>query len=100
MSDRITVLMDIDAERNRQDEKWGPQTHPSGTGSSFWAAQEETAKAVCEVRAERGTITWKDILYEEVAEAFAEGDEARLRAELVQVAAVAAAWAEDIDRRG
>lgn len=39
------------------------------------------------------------MLLEEVAEAFAESDDARLRAELVQVAAVAQAWIESIDRR-
>ena len=35
---------------------------------------------------------------EEVAEAFEEHDPARLRSELVQVAAVAVAWVEKIDR--
>lgn len=42
---------------------------------------------------------WRTILAEEVYEAFAETDPARLRHELVQVAAVAAAWVEDIDSR-
>jgi len=36
---------------------------------------------------------------EEVAEAFAETDAALLRTELIQVAAVIAAWVSDIDRR-
>ncbi|MEY9934267.1 hypothetical protein ABH926_008932 [Catenulispora sp. GP43] len=40
------------------------------------------------------------MLLEEVYEALAEVDPAALRAELVQVAAVAAAWVEDIDSRG
>jgi hypothetical protein len=39
------------------------------------------------------------VLNEEVAEAFAESDPAKLRAELLQVAAVCAAWIYDIDTR-
>ena len=38
-------------------------------------------------------------MFEEVAEAFAEADVRRLRAELVQCAAVAVKWVEAIDRR-
>lgn len=44
-------------------------------------------------------MDWLHILREEVAEAFAETDPVALRGELVQVAAVAVAWAEAIDRR-
>jgi hypothetical protein len=51
------------------------------------------------VRAAEKTLKWVDILEEEVAEAAAESDPAKLRAELVQVAAVAVAWIEAIDRR-
>lgn len=47
-----------------------------------------------------GKGTWRHILQEEVAEAFAELDPAPLREELIQVAAVAVAWIEAIDRRG
>jgi hypothetical protein len=47
-----------------------------------------------------GTLTWTHILEEEVCEALAETDQERLREELVQVAAVACAWVECIDRRG
>ena len=46
-----------------------------------------------------GNGTWRHILTEEVWEAFAEKDSARLRAELVQVAAAAVNWIEAIDRR-
>lgn len=46
-----------------------------------------------------GTVTWWHILREEVFEAAAEEDPDKLRAELVQVAAVALKWAEAIDRR-
>jgi hypothetical protein len=49
--------------------------------------------------AQEGTTTWKHILREEFLEAMAEEDPEQLREELVQVAAVAVAWIEAIDRR-
>jgi hypothetical protein len=57
------------------------------------------AKSHCEQAFKEGKGTWLDILTEEVAEAFAETDTKALRAELVQVAAVALAWVEAIDCR-
>lgn len=50
-------------------------------------------------RFKAGRGTWRDILAEEFNEALAESDPDRLRAELVQVAAVAVNWVEAIDRR-
>jgi hypothetical protein len=91
------------AERIRQDIKWGEQNHPDGTGdepgSRIRVRQAEHAREVCQTHATEGTVTWLDILREEVAEAFAETDPANLREELIQVAAVATAWVEAIDRR-
>jgi NTP pyrophosphatase (non-canonical NTP hydrolase) len=71
------VLADVGIERMRQDEKWGVQGH----------------------MADR----WNTILGEEVGEvskAINECDtKANLRAELIQVAAVASAWVEHLDRQ-
>ena len=100
-----TVLSEVHAERARQEAKWGEQNHRDGTGRvvflDFMPAtkQAETMKWRCEDNAQRGTLSWADILLEEVYEANAEEDPAKLRAELVQVAAVAVAWIEAIDRR-
>jgi hypothetical protein len=93
------VLSEIAAERAAQDVKWGEQNHPDGTGGLI--AQEEAAieRAWTNDQAAAGVLTWADILQEEVSEAFAEDDPAKLRAELVQVAAVAVAWVAAIDRR-
>ncbi len=57
------------------------------------------ARAHAERAAKGGYLTWAHILTEEFYEAMAEEDQARLRAELIQVAAVAVAWIEQIDRR-
>jgi hypothetical protein len=106
---RERVLADIDAELVSQDDRWGPQNHVDGTGPSVWwglvgpaADVREMARDITEIHAHETDglpLTWLDILREEVAEAFAEGDVDTLRAELIQVAAVAAQWVEAIDRR-
>jgi hypothetical protein len=96
------VLREVLAERCRQDEKWGQQNHPDGTGPDAghqWAVLAQIARDECQEAADRGESTWRGILCEEVCEAFAEADPAKLREELLQVAAVAAAWVEAIDRR-
>ena len=90
---------DVRAERTRQNAKWGEQNHPDGTGGVMYVAIADEARMDCQRAAAEGKVTWRDILTEEFAEALAEGDPERLRAELIQVAAVAMAWAEAIDRR-
>lgn len=98
------VLDDIGIERNRQDSKWGVQDHPDGAFLSAGAmsAIREAAQMSCALDVKFSTVNWVNILDEEVAEAFEQAalknDEA-LREELVQVAAVAVAWIECIDRR-
>lgn len=107
------VIADVIAERVRQDEKWGQQNHPNGTGERCnWAAEIDPAYPMGNVavqiarvatmatnRAARdGTLTWLHILREEIAEAFAEDDPVKLRRELVQATAVGIAWIEAIDR--
>jgi hypothetical protein len=98
-SPRWVVMFHIDAERDAQDDKWGEQNHEDGTGSEDDEQTAATAKAMVDICDSNGDVTWKLILWEEVAEAFAESDPDLLRAELVQVAAVAAQWVEAIDRR-
>ena len=93
------VLAEVQAERTRQDTKWGEQNHPDGTGNKSQQDRAEFARRWCESAFGSGYGTWADVLTEEVAEAGAERDPAKLRAELVQVAAVAVAWIAAIDRR-
>ncbi|MEU7904252.1 hypothetical protein [Actinoplanes sp. NPDC049118] len=97
-SELAAVLTEIADERRRQDERWGPQNHPDGTGH-WYAADAALARKECEEAAETGSLSWRHILLEEVAEATAEAGPENLRRELIQVAAVAVAWAEAIDRR-
>ncbi len=109
------VLGEIDVERLRQDTKWGEQNHPDGTGEDWphmvipaygWNVDSTVAQHAarlarlnCQRHAKTGNVTWLHIGLEEVAEAFAETAPEKLRAELIQVAAVMVAWIEAIDRR-
>lgn len=86
-------------ERARQEARWGQQNHPDGTGGNVLTAQSNRRRAACEQAFAEGRGTWKHILDEEVAEAFAETDPDALVAELTQVAAVCIAWVAAIERR-
>ena len=59
--------------------------------------RDEVQKRV-DTLASRGELTYGAVLLEEVCEAYAEDDPAKVRAELIQVAAVAVAMVEKIDR--
>jgi hypothetical protein len=93
------ALMQVDDERIRQDQRWGEQNHADGTGAAYDVEMRDAKRAQCDDAFLTGLGTWRHILEEEVAEAFAEEEPENLRAELIQVAAVAVAWVEAIDRR-
>lgn len=91
------VLRDIARERQRQDRKFPNQHLPNGTNLQ-WTHWANAARNIVDMAVERGDLTWCDVAREEIMEAFAEVDPAKLRVELIQVAAVFARWIEDIDR--
>jgi hypothetical protein len=103
------VLLSIAEERERQDAKFPGQHLPDGTPDAadrmgLEKALDQARRArdmwrrVCQAKTARGDVTWWDVLREEFWEVGAESDPQRLREELVQLAAVAVRWAEDIDR--
>jgi len=104
-------VVDVDSERQRQLDKFGDQQHPDMVGdpSAQGDARDRFAEWADNYRAINDgnldprdpdtCLDWTGILLEEVYEALAESDPAKLRAELIQVAAVCQAWVSDIDRR-
>lgn len=102
-----TEVINVQEELVRQEERWGEQNWPDGTGpevldanSGEWFAHvAASAKYLCDRAAADGCLTWRHILLEEVFEAMAESDEGSLLTELNQVAAVAAQWRKSIRRR-
>jgi hypothetical protein len=89
-------LIDTEKEIARQIELWGVQSHPFGTNSK-WLELAELAKQKTDAKASDGTLTWKDILLEELLEALGEEAIPTLREELIQTAAVCLSWVNDID---
>ncbi|WP_439947221.1 NUDIX hydrolase [Streptomyces sp. BBFR109] len=90
------ILGEIVAERTRQQ---GQQNCPDGTGNKSQQDYAEQSRKWCEAAFGSGYGTWSDVLAAAVAEANAERDSAKLRAELVQVAAITIAWIAAIDER-
>lgn len=99
------VLDEVHMERINQDDARGEQNLPDGTGpaSQFMGVPvdkvRELMQNVVNLAEQAGQSSWLPVLLEEVFEAAAEADVPALRAELVQVAAVAVAWVEALDRR-
>lgn len=95
-----SVLMAVREERFAQYQKWGVQELPHGTNALGveGISRAEVLRRRCQKKADRGLLTWKDVLLEEVAEAMEEWRDEKLREELVQVAAVCCQWIESIDR--
>lgn len=91
---------DLDTERQAQLNKFGDQRHADGTGAQHYVAMADEAREDVELFiAQHSGPEWALVLLEEVYEALAESDPVNLRTELVQAAAVIAAWVSDLDRR-
>lgn len=122
----INVVREVRAELDRQDEKWGEQNHPDGTGparrplrrlttahakrtgspiemspyNATAEALQRDAKAANDADVSLKDVTWAGILLEEMFEALAEPEGSdELRTELIQTAAVCVQWVLAIDRR-
>lgn len=78
---RGRVVLDLEIERHRQDEKWGGRPGVDRRDDHTYAA----------VLGEE---------FGEVCKAWLERDVAGLRVELIQTAAVALAWVEELDNGG
>lgn len=118
VSARIDVVNDVLEEMDLAALKFGAQrdvpdvdqvlmTREGGCTAYRMAEEYEIpsasrAKFITDLEFRRGQGTWAHILVEEVAEAVeaAVVEPDNLRAELVQVAAVAMRWVEAIDARG
>lgn len=91
------VFGKVIAERDRQLQLWGVQSHPSvhPRGARHYLGMgADEAIAITESRADAGSLTWGDIAFEEFAEALdADTQEARIE-ELIQLAAVIVSWIE------
>jgi hypothetical protein len=96
---RTRVLADIARGAERAEAKHGHARHiPAGTGRPGDYAASVAARQRCERAYAAGTLTWRHIVDEEYAEACAETNPARLRAELIDTQSAITCWIEDLDR--
>jgi hypothetical protein len=98
------LLVEVAAERLRQDEKWGKQSHEIFTVDEGLKELErqrhQSAMEQCKYMYDQvDEPGWDLILFEEVYEAFSATDPQEIRTELIQVAAVALAIVEDLDNK-
>lgn len=95
------ILQEVKMERCRQDRLWGEQNHPIVVPLEIpkYAKVAEQKKCWCDEMTKSDMLTWADILLEGVYEVLAEEDECKQRTELIQVAAVAVAMVEYLDRK-
>ena len=106
------IFDEITAERQKQETKWGRQDHPildpdligrspDRMCEEYEIPTEGRAKQQTDVMALRGTQTYMHILVEEVSEAAScDSNVEALRKELIQIASVAVAMIESLDRNG
>ena len=108
------VLKLLIKERKRQVRMWGEENlpdfaphlinRPGGVEGSELAKHHgidfHRAVNACDEAEAQGNLSWMHILTEEVGELLIADGHDELRDELVQVAAVAVAWVEAIDRKG
>ena len=106
----VGIFEEICAERQRQDEKFGEQRNYPMLGVYFdpfdhkkkqfpTTAAFKNALERSRERTKTDMFGWLDILFEEVCEAFLETEPEKQREEMIQVAAVAVAIIEYLDRR-
>lgn len=97
-----SIVDEIALERENHLAKWGVQDHPPYLGEQdrrTYAKLADYYKQIWKARKQLDSMAWDVILLEEVYEALSESDDLLRREELIQVAAVAAAEIEAIDRR-
>jgi hypothetical protein len=100
MTDMERFMADVAAERARQREKWPDcERLPDGTGGAGRPTYATIARNACDRAYREGRLTHSHVFEEEAMEVLDETDPAKLRDELVQVAAVCAKWIADIDAR-
>ncbi len=96
----VDVLAEVAARRENLDHKWRAlRNEQDGTGEHM-VKMARLAREGCDEAFNTGRGSWCHVLAEDFAWAMAQAGHGGLRSELINVAAVAVAWIEDLDRRG
>ena len=104
----LGVVSDVLVERATMLSRWGDPSYPSVAGLSYSVEARvglydlptpEKARAETEGLRGSGDLDWATISVQSLSDAVSASDETARRIEVVQLAAVALAWVEDIDRQ-
>jgi hypothetical protein len=96
------IFTEILKERINQDKKWGEQNHPMVRTKKIIKSLKNEAgifKNQNNTDSKNGKCSWYNIFMEEFLEAFSETTPEKQREEMIQVAAVAIAIIECLDRK-
>jgi|SRR5579859_5199996 len=93
----LAVMEEIVDERFRQDAKWGEQNYKGGNGLASHLGLAGVYKTLNDLPSIQKT--WKDVFLGEMHEALGATSDEELRQQLVQLAALAVAWIQAIDRK-
>ena len=103
---RNSIFTDINSERERQNDKWGIQSHPSvihptpeENHAEYKIPSEEESRNLNERAFFEGRGSWTHIVLEEFAEVVSCENDKDREEELIQLAAVIVAWIEDLRSR-
>lgn len=103
---REEIYKAIEAERIRQDGKWGVQNwkfidyNIENTNVYYGIPKEEDAKKTCDIRMKANAATWTDIILEEFCEVINAKTIEEKKLEIVQLLAVGVAALESLSRNG
>lgn len=99
----VSILSAITAERAKQLKRWGVQELPDRVENNDDYTPEEADERARSYKtaatAKPSLVSWQAVLLEEVYEALAETEPDKIIAELIQVAAVAVSWIENLAPR-
>lgn len=94
------ILVEVKKERDRQNQMWGEQNYEIFDKGDIdhYSSMATNRKKLNEVKVRNNLLFWSDVLLEEVYESLCEPNPFKCREELIQVAAVAVAMIESLDR--
>ena len=102
------IIEEILKEKQRQISLWGVQNHNivdnnyylNNIRIRYGLPTEEQAKYSCNQHTENKTLTWGDIIVEELAEALNAKTPEEMKEELIQCGAVIVSMIESLERNG
>lgn len=92
------LLAEVAQQRTWQAHQYGSPDYPDGTGMHYQHQASDAYRRVTQLLLE-GKLTWADVLKQIHAEVLQQDEPAKLREQLIWLAAFVVGWADEIDKR-